>query len=215
MRVFLIFIILLFFANCGIERPTPVLLVPIANSYSDISQNFEFQNQIEADNNKDILRGFELYYKFYNSATDAAIDNNIQNYYSIITDQTLGFKRITKFEDNDRIDKPLIPISSERKELISKFTIDFMTTNNVTISINTMESIETKTLFRGVKDQDTNLYKSFENLLANDADLKSITDINNEIYISLYVMSYGIFELSREIYSEPVWLGNIQLAISN
>ena len=207
-----VLLILCCLIGCGIERATPILKPPVAGSAAESSDIFIFYNAIEDVKNIKYVKGIEIYYKFYNTIEEANADYNIISYSTLITNK---FWRVNRYTDNERITKPLIDIPEENKTGISKFTIDFTSLTHVYISAvpesgSSGVSFTDFPIYRGVLDENQ-VYKDFSSIKAGDADIASIKDLTKEIYLAIYVFSYGVFELSPELYSAPVWLNKIQL----
>jgi len=215
------FLLFLCFFSCGIERTIPILKPPVAGVVSEASDTFVFYNTIEDEINRDSFKGFEIYYKFYKTSEAADAEKNIASYESmeLMENNTqTRFWRLNAATDTDRINKPLIKIPVDNRTGISKFTIDFTSLSNASISA-VPESVNGITfsnlpIYRGVKDEDLE-YKDFNTANIADLDISALGNITAEVYLAIYVFSYGVYDLSKELHSIPVWLTKIKIQFPN
>ncbi|MBW8003941.1 MAG: hypothetical protein FVQ80_18420 [Planctomycetes bacterium] len=211
------FISLLFLSGCGLEDL--LYLNPPENPVAHPGdKTFTFYKTLE--NSELEFRGFEIYYKFY--TWDQYPESNI-------TDRTkfegMGFKRLSSASDKkDNISRPLIfvPIL-DRTTKDFTVTIEFESVPDHIITATASVPSQPIEVRRGVaydaspyldyfKHFDQATHSAFE---SSDADVSpevwtAIEGIDN-IYLALYALSYGKKDLIEDVYSVPVYLGDIEV----
>lgn len=222
-------------AGCGI--PTFTYLAPPESSRIDVEKGISqvtFQHNA-ADNNPDIFRGYEIYYKLYDDPNDQSAfdaDRNAITAEPEITGLTRlnanGFHRIVK---SDRTAPTLLMHPDIRDDA---FTIELnfdesVSRENSNVGSNASanwrvdsEGIDEEVaLLRSALDT-SNRPKSFFPLDDTaydydvDPDLVSLSDpqytiTNSRLAIGLFVLAYGLDEDFSPAYSIPVTLGYFEV----
>ena len=209
--------ILCFFPQCGLEY-IPYLSQPLSLG-SFVNDTFQFIRTTEYAETE--FLGFEIYYKFYKQGQSP--DNTITDFNTLIT---RGFHRLSSSTDDPgriTIAEPLIKIPSTNVGQIT-FTIDFNPVNpNEPRTFNDSTIVDVF-LRRGVyyssgpfDQQYKHFDKSFDldTYLQGDADIgteimQEITS-GNDLWLAAYVLSYGLKDLSFDIYSDAVYLNYIEV----
>lgn len=208
-------ICLLTMAQCGLEY-LPFLTPP--TSLGQAGKTFSVRKTAANDTESALeweYRGIELYYKFY--LPSATLDNNLTELSELTTKK---FHRISHPDDEENsIQKPLIDGTALAGD------VDFL------IDMENMEITETSTpivvvseIRRGVSynSDEIGYYPSFQRFLFEDFDATDDdvgTSINDYItgispgYITMlvYALSYGKKDYSVDLYSEAVYLGEIDV----
>jgi hypothetical protein len=230
-RIILLFLFLLAVFSCGIPGEIPVLSKPLKLTENDIDDYFEFKATEEnGGSSEEDFRGFEVYYKFFAIDTETSILEYQSGFTSIEELQGNYFRRVTYYindtecDKTTRIYKPLIKVPSGGTEAV--ITIDFEghALNDVFIKSIPVGYISIPgggselPIRRGIEDnEDPGYYKSFQtyrNIYPVDSDISGIDnldEISPSILIMIYVLSYGIFDLSQPLYSDALCLGWIEL----
>lgn len=206
-------LILVFLQACGLES-YPYLSPPglLPHLGSDV---FRFNSV--TDNDTDVFVGYELYYKFYqtSSGTQLVSDNfeiaNGTNRQDIRL-KDAGYRRIRNGA-GDPDGKPLIYLELAQKTADFEVRIDFSDQGSAKIEFDGIAKADIPIL-RGVKDGSGN-YKDFSSadLDVDDDDLAAL-NINEgafEVDIAIYALSFGRYELVKDVYSEPILLETVRL----
>ncbi|MBN2533818.1 MAG: hypothetical protein JXB88_13060 [Spirochaetales bacterium] len=220
--IFCLFILIVI--SCGIDE-IPVLSRPQFKTNNEIDDYFEFK--ATEDNDEDEFRGFEVYYKFFSADAEGESAANYQsNYTSVSEVEAAGFRRITYYIDSDdcdkptRILKPLIKVPLGMRGTATTLTINFGEAigKGPTYSISSDEedyiSISALPIRRGIEDtENQGYYKGFDTYKKTDIDVYGLGSIDpaKKVNILVYVLSYGIYNLSEQIYSDALCLGYIEL----
>lgn len=208
-------------AGCGIQS-FPYLSPPAASTiYQPLEGGKIFFFGNNTANNNTIFIGYEIYYKFYstdpfNSQYDQETDKieldpswtNFQNY---------QYERL--YNKDDVLTAPLISLTESEKDSDFLFEIDFSfllesffpvisyLDKNLSVARYTIkegEVTEVESIYNFVPSQLTEEYQDFSsNLVSTQYD---------EVYLSLYVFSYGKYDAFNPIYSEAAHLGRIKLS---
>ena len=181
------------------------------------------------DNDPNVFKGYELYYRFYNYVTaetehskdDKAIFSTKEPDYSALVAAGYTRCRTVKLIKTDT-KYPMFPVPVDYRDDDFQMYIDF---KPITTSASKEEmGIETEyawsPFYRAIKDQDPDtgerelaggkpdddIYKDFnsDDLQYDeyhDSDLPSA-----DISVSFYIIGYGQHE-NHNLYSKPVWLG--------
>jgi len=204
--------------GCGVKT-YPFLSPPLDSSIFEPLANdklFKFYNY--TNNNTNYFLGYEIYYKFY------SLDKTVSKYESetelIELTPThdklvsLGYTRI--YNRDDVFSLPLIPIDSVLAEEDIPIEIDFrFLTETIFPEIKYSESrIDISRYVKKGNDIQNNLYNFIPELIGPDYEdiSSSIVNENTEsLYLSLYVLSYGKYDVFKELYSKTAHLGKISL----
>jgi hypothetical protein len=207
-------------AGCGIKS-YPYLAAP--ENISEPLENeqlFSFINYTE--NNTNYFLGYEIYYKFYSA--DTAVSK-----YESERDQlelTPTYEKLTSFgytrmyNKIDVFSRPLIPVSTELAGQAVSISIDFrFLTETIFPEISYAENtIEGARYIRDTDDiQDTVYNFNPGNISSDFSDIPSAimsSDVNM-LYLSLYVLSYGKYDVFNELHSSAAHLGKITVQTEN
>jgi hypothetical protein len=217
---FLLLIFPLFLlGSCGLQYLV-YLAPPTFVDYSAVGDTFTFKKT--AANSELEFEGFELYYKLYAEQPSSA-DTNIEDQPTLVS---RGFLRVSSPTDTvTLIAKPLIDVPLGAPVEVT-FTVEFTPLDGIPkISSDSSALIPPIEIRRGVPypygslDQyyfkrwvdasDTQLY------VLTDADVSQavLANIANDqdVNLVLYGLSYGVRDLSVDVYSEAVYLGTIPI----
>jgi hypothetical protein len=215
--------------SCGLEEGIPVLSIPEYVGAYDIDRLFRFRitednGCTDCEKTEPYFRGFEIYSRFFSDNIDIQSYNNFTTVNEL---ESNTFKRISYYIDSENCDiptrilKPLIYIPSENRGYRSLVTLDFSDMSDVHIRAENedtqgLSSIRGQTeleIRRGIEDtDDPGYFKSFEDFKKTDLDVSGLASLlENRVYILIYVVSYGKFDLSETIYSETLCLGAFEL----
>lgn len=219
--------------GCGIDEY--IYLEPVSNILNnptdtdvDSYKYFSFQTK-DAENNADAagyFKGWEIYYRIYNSVTDRSTDTaaiatkaaddpaNAFNY----VNTTKKYRRMTFIRGTDTsvmYPAPLIAESpSDRIVFIRPYTIglsypEAFTLNGVQVNLSGTDAFA----WRSVTDV---LAESFEyaQIDQTDADVQYNSSVGlsaQKWYLQAYVFAYGFDTSFKVIYSEPTSLGSITI----
>ncbi len=216
--------------GCGLERYITQLRAPDP-IYNVGVQFFEFKKitvENTVENTVDAkFQGFEIYYRLYEEAETIEFVNTFEEL------AIKGYRRV--YSKDDRVGafskpKPLIevtdtdpsPLPTDLGDLERLFTmrVDFAQITDpfpkiyneeppvLDQAIN-LEEIRREVTYDVPFDDE---YKRFSEFIASDADISALDWSSFEIKgkLVLYVLSYGKNVLTNtDLYSEPVWLGEI------
>ena len=184
----------------------------------------------DGDNDPNVFRGYELYYKFYNATTaenDHRTDHNSifstsnPDYSALVA---AGYKRCrtVKLYKKDTT-YPMIRVPADERDSDFPLYISF---DSVT-TIGSKEEMaiyyldDAQPFYRAIQDQhpdtgepeaaggksDDPIYKDFNSndIESGDSDLNG----NTSVSLSFYIIGYGMHE-NHNLYSKPVWLGVVR-----
>ena len=213
-------------AGCGIET-SPYLLPPedITEPSTAGQKIFTFSHNTK--NSIDYVEGYEIYYKFYHIDQKSQIEieaEEMEDTEGDLDDLT-GYRRLYG-TDVDPAVRPLIDLETAEKSLEFEITIDF---NSVSDSLtpyavisyvfeDTSVTKESQTAARYVinieeNENEESFYGFYEyDLNSNFADFSSsLVDDTDEVYLSLYVATFGRQDVFNTFHSRPAFLGYITL----
>ena len=222
----MIFSSIMLLSTCGLYS-YPYISAPDVTTVSSTGGEARIINT--GDNDPEVFRGYEIYYKFYNQSTASRDQQNDHNIiFNKLSDNapkilaSAGYRRV-RTEKNTRDDTlyPMIPVPAGSRDDRFDLTINFspITTNGSKEELKIRYLGTELSLYRDVVDQapDTGespsasdtVYKDFnsddlEYTEYGDSDLPS-----ESVSVSMYVVSYGIHENIYNLYSTPVWLGYV------
>jgi len=208
---------ILTFTQCGIPQPYKQLIAPDPVYESSVAF-FTFKKSTAVVETE--FWGFELYYRFYEEGTS---DIEFANTFEELA--TKGYRRVNSATDKVGFlpAKPLIPVSLNDRDDIFTVTVDFtaITAPDPTITATETDNavpvplddpINIEDFRRGVADEAPDEYEQFSDFVDTDDDISALDWSSFEIKgkLVLYVLSYGKNVLTNtDLYSEPVWLGEI------
>ena len=217
-------IVLSFFFLWGCGIPTyPHLDPPESSTIKEpleAEKIFQFGNN--PDNNANYFEGYELYYKFY--STDPSDTNLEEEKDSIDLNPSLEKLLLLKYNRmyslDDLTQSPLIPIYSENKKESFYIYIDF---SGITLTLNPYPVVRHEYLAQEIKaaryvsttDPEYKELVGFSpsDLTAEYSDISEdiISEFCSNIYLVLYVLTYGSYDLIHILHSKPAYLGKIIL----
>ena len=221
-KVLMLIIAVLFFAGCGIKS-YPYLSPPQDNSIAEPLEGdklFKFFNY--TGNNTNYFLGYEIYYKFYSTDIDSSQYESETDIIELNPKEekliSLGYKRL--YNKIDVFSKPLIPISVDLAEQAVSIEIDFrFLTDTIYPTISYAENtIEAARYVQKTDDvQDTVYNFNNEAISSEYSDISStiFTEDTETLYLSLYVLSYGKYEVFNELFSDAAHLGKITVETEN
>jgi hypothetical protein len=219
----LVCIFLFIDVSCGIDI-IPVLAPPNKEDYSSSNLSFGF---LSTPANGSLAEsayflGFEVYYHFFDAATFITIldtQTNLTTQSQLIAN---GYRRIAAVTDTPTyFEKPLIVIPSSYWAGESIFTITFSDLKTYLPETSRITSVAYgggggliipddppfQMRRSGVTNEDKpNELESFAEFQDTDPDIAGIGTAKTATLV-LYVMSYGVYEFSVDLYSDAVCLG--------
>ena len=182
------------------------------------------------DNDPNVFRGYELYYKFYNSTTaETEHSRDDKSIFSVSNpDYTAlvaaGYKRCRTeklYKKDTTYPMFKVPSDSRDDDFELSLIFDTVTTigNKLEMTLNYLS--DSQPFYRAITDQhpdsgepeaaggksDDVIYKDFnsDDIEAGDSDLNG----NTSVSLSFYIIGYGVHE-NHNLYSKPVWLGVVR-----
>lgn len=192
----------------------------------------------DGDNDPNVFRGYELYYKFYNYSTaetdHSRDDKNIfsvsdPDYSALVS---AGYKRcrtVKLFKKDTTY--PMLPVPTDSRDDDFSIYLSFETitsTNNKNEMF--MAYLDTQVpIYRAIQDKNPDsgevllatdgksddsssypIYKDFnsDDIESGDSDLNG--NSYNSVSLSFYIIGYGMHE-NHNLYSKPVWLGVVSV----
>ncbi len=203
--------------SCGIDS-YPYLSPPESSSIREPltgETSFIFSNNTE--NNANYFEGFELYYKFYSTDPGDTQFSTDQSSVEITSTreklETVGYKRLYEYPLN--LEKPLIPIGTEDKNSEFQITVDFSGLDETKPYPEVLYLSNSLQISRYVQVIGAD---SFYLVSFRPDDFSQVyTDISSSsysvdypfVYLSLYVLTYGTYDIIYDLYSIPAYLGRI------
>ncbi len=204
-------------SSCGLERIV-YLQQPNFVTISAVDKSFTFRKTLENDEYE--FRGFELYYKLQTG--DETTEDAIEDFNTL---GSKGFFRVSS--DTDRstnIDKPLIEVPFKDGTEFD-IVVNFSLIPDPVVSTPDETTVPDVNMRRGVaytSGPDIYYFEHFDYswllgdaINLSDADISTAVwaDIEAEIpvFLVLYVLSYGKKDLVIDVYSEPLYLGKIEI----
>ena len=221
--------------SCGLYS-YPYIYAPSLSGGTASTAQHEVTIVHNGDNDPNVFRGYEIYYKFYYKTT--AYDQQRQDHNSIFSvkepDYTalmaVGYKRCrtVKLYKKDTT-TPMIPVPTDERDSDFKLYIDFAP---IALQANYKDELfitylggTAVPLYRAIKDQhpdteerqeavalggkaDDDLYKDFnsDDVEYNSSYTDSDLPATEQVTLSMYIIGYGTHE-NHNLYSKPVWLG--------
>ena len=216
--------------SCGLYSYPYIYEPSLRGGTAGTGQNYVFIIH-NGDNDPNVFRGYELYYKFYNStsaendhrADDKSIFSVSNPDYSALV--RAGYKRcrtVKLIKQDTRY--PMFPVPVDYRDDDFEMSIDFspITTNSSKEEMGISAEFSWMSIYRAIQDQhpdsgepeaaggksDDAIYKDFnsDDLENGDSDLNSNSI---PVALSFYIIGYGIHE-NHNLYSKPVWLGVVR-----
>ena len=227
MRALFTAIVFFLFTTCGIPTFT-FLASPIRN----IIDSAELTFQHNTNNTSELFKGYNIYYKLYNSMSSTNLcvsDKNIIDAEPpVIGEQRLTAQRFTKIIVEDEVARTNPHITINNKSTAQSIMIRLgdstapINDSRRFSDITNAHSDVTYRIFRNITTGggDTR-YKgldvSDDDYLTFDADINGIVDdiaetlSNRALYVAFYAIAFGVNEQFRYIYSEPEFIGYLSL----
>lgn len=213
--LFIFIILLIILSSCGLYD-SPYIEAPDVKTFTTgIPSSAEIYNR--SDNDPEVFRGYEIYYKYYDSTSYEWEDDDKTIFQTSDPEPgdltAVGYRRVnTVFTTEETTSYPMIPVDYSDRDSSFTLTVDF---NDVSASPNVKPQViysgySNITLYRNIyvynSSSGDNEYKSFisDDNESSDADIPV-----SENTLSLYVFAYGKDDNVYNIYSKPVWLGRI------
>ncbi len=214
--------LVLLLAGCGLPDPF-YLNPPVVSFASPLDNGFTMQNTDRSG--EPDFRGYELYYKLYSDSAAIAADANLgAGTPGVDALVQKGFMALCRGPGSLPQDlsvegrsSPLILIAPPDRSVAFQISIPFVPTTDsgtkVTYTSPTYASFSQE-LDRHVNG--ISRCKPFRfgagNYLSSDQDIMPVWPPGSTLYIAMYVVSYGLQNLSTPIYSYPVYMGYLQLS---
>ena len=210
--------------GCGLPDPRPLLPPPTAPAFSDTADTFSFAQPTGAGSDRVPgleTFGYEVYYRF--SAIGAASDRNLPDLTQLATN---GFVSLRKADDRHPLaatGRPLIVVpSAARAE--HRVTLTFVALEAGTDPHAVLSSGGGRiSLRRGVEDTFSGQYERFvcEDFESGHPDVEAYPELSEDcaaglaVQLQLYAVAYGRDAERNEQFSEPLYLGSINVTFSN
>jgi hypothetical protein len=220
-----------FGTTCGL--PDPFFLSPPTVPRVASALDYGFQLQTTDRSAEPEFRGYELYYKIYADYSSAQAEANLGGGDPGVSQLTAkGFLPVTRGPailpasggltadtTPDFRSAPLIPIATGDRSSAFTITITF---NPANLDPSwTAYSYTSPTT--GAVEQEMDRYvagiagcKPFTfgqgNYAPSDPDIVKAGPLSSPIFVAMYVVSYGLQDLSTPIYSYPVYMGYLSLS---
>ena len=208
----------LLLSQCGLPKPYKQLIAP---NGVDEGLVLKIEKTTDAGNVEPEFRGFELYYRFYNTYDTPQYADTFEE---LITSKYRRVNSQTDVYGYASVPPPLIPVDINDRDDIFTLTVDFIdilapypkitateTDDAVPVALDVPINIED--IRRGVQNKtDSDEYEHFSEFLSTDADISSLewsSDFEVQGNLVLYVLSYGWDIEIGDLYSEPVLLGDV------
>ena len=203
-------------SSCGLYN-YPYLNAPNVDTVIG-SGSAEIYNR--TDNDPDVFRGYELYYKYYDNSTSIASDDKtiFQTAEPEPADLTkVGYSRVnTVLLSEDNTSYPMIPVDYSDRATAFTLKVNLsQVTSNVPPKVE-YSGYTDVTLYREETEYDNTGTGKMEYETFIPHDHEAVEDDGSEVdrtddkkTLSLYVFSYGKDDKVYNIYSKPVWLGYI------
>ena len=216
--------------SCGLYSYPYIYAPSLKGGAAGTGQNYVYIIH-NGDNDPNVFRGYELYYKFYNSTTaenDHSVDD--KNIFSTSNpDYTaltrVGYKRCrTEKLCKKDTTYPMFKVPADERDDDFSIYLSFetITTKDIMFEMFLSYLDEAVPFYRAIQDQhpdsgepeaaggksDDAIYKDFnsDDLENGDSDLNSNSI---PVALSFYIIGYGIHE-NHNLYSKPVWLGVVR-----
>lgn len=217
--------IMTLFPSCGLPSPTPVLEAPFVPSAAIGTEAAVFEHVPEGSNLTSDFRGYELFYKLYDS--EASLESDRQEVESItepgittlIGTTGLGFLRVLPLPEPgvDPSSRPLLELTAEERVSSLEIAVDFVQVGDAddpTLSVEGRQ--EPITLARNnTANIPSGIERFFDPTAYDSSDLDVRDALNVEpgtvLYIAIVVVSFGRTADFATIYSEPVFLQDREL----
>lgn len=220
--IFLLICISSITLSCGIKT-YPYLAPPEDGGIEEPLEGekiFSFTNYTE--NNENYFLGYELYYKFYSADIDDTLFESERELieltptYEKVT--SLGFKRV--YNILDIYGRPLIPVNEELYDQSVSIEIDFrFLTDSIYPEVRIGEAtLEIARYVQKAGDVEADIYNfNAANISSEYGDISSsvVASDDDTVYLSMYVFSYGKYEVFNELYSKAAYLGRIIVQTEN
>ena len=209
----LIIIFLTVFTSCGLYTYAYLNAPGVKTFTAGIPSSAEIYNR--SDNDPDVFRGYEFYYKYYNTYSEIADDDK-----TIFSESepepsdltAVGYRRVSTVKTTDESTYyPMVPVDYSDRDSSFTLTVYFNEVSSDVVPYVSYSGYSNVYLRRNISDYNSSSgdyeYKSFitEDHTGGDQSDRS----SGESVLSLYVFSYGKDDNVYNIYSKPVWLGYI------
>ena len=226
----ILFIAVLLGTGCGL--PDAFYLSPPSVTFTSDIRSGTFSLLMTDHTSEPEFRGYELYYKLYADAATIGADANLGGSGGTVDGlRQEGFLTLTRGPGTFAQD---VSVGSRTVPVLPIVTLDRTSSFPITISFNPGSGADSATNFsyasptKGAVQQEIDRHvdgvingvsrckpftfgRSF--YLVTDPDFTAISGaVSGQLYLALYVASYGLQNLSTPIYSYPVYLGYVSLS---
>ena len=210
-------------SGCGLPDPRPLLPPPSAPVFSDTADTFGFSQPTGAGSDRVPgleTFGYEVYYRF--STIGAATDRNLPDLTQLGAN---GFVTLRKADDRHPLaatGRPVIEVPSAARAA-HRVTLSFVALEAGADPHVTVDSGSRISLRRGVEDTFTGRYERFacEEFDSDHPDVEAYPELPQDcaaglaVQLQLYAVAYGRDAERNEQFSEPLYLGSINVIFSN
>lgn len=209
--------------GCGLPDPRPLLPPPSSPVSSDTADTFSFSQPTAAGSDRVPgleTFGYEVYYRF--SAIGAATDRNLPDLTQL---RGNGFVSLRKEDDRHPLaatGRPLVEVpSAARAE--HRVTLSFAALEAGAAPDAAVSSDARISLRRGVENTFTGFYQPFacEEFESAHPDVAAYPELPQDcaeglpVQLQLYAVAYGRDADRYEQFSEPLYLGSINVTFNN
>ena len=205
-------LITIFTSSCGLYT-SPYLSAPNVTTFEPgIPSSALIYNR--SDNDPEVFRGYEIYYKYYNSHSEIADDDKkIFNTSEPEPDdlKNVGYRRLnTVLTTEETTTYPMIPVDYSDRDTSFTLTVYFDEVSSDTAPRVEYSGYSDRTLRRNITQYNSTSGKTeYKTFIPADHDSGDSDRSSGELTLSLYVFAYGKDDNVYNIYSKPVWLGYI------
>ena len=211
--------------GCGLPDPRPLLPPPSAPAFSDTADTFSFSQPTGAGSDRVPgleTFGYEVYYRFSTAASGEATDRNLPDLTQL---RANGFVSLRKADDRHPLaatGRPLLQVpSAARAE--HRVTLSFVALEAGADPEATLSSGGRISLRRGVEDTFTGRYERFacDEFESGHPEVAAYPELPQDcaagerVQLQLYAVAYGRDAARFEQFSEPLYVGAIDVTFSN
>lgn len=226
-----VFFIFIFLFSCGIDYYIylyPIVDVSVCESYElenpDPTNNlFKFKTRDNANSSTSYFKGFQIYYRIYNSVTQMQSDRSYINSYNTNTDyqaNIISYLENKNFKPLSLKDKsvspPVIVASPSSTDRSIQIRLGIKDTDGLFIDGVSdgipVRSVSTPSNLRTFFDTD-NFYETDEDIYFSSSEAPGgIGDVDTW-YVYAYVLTYGVDDMYSPVYSIACELGGLVIGV--
>lgn len=228
---FCIITMVMLLCSCGLYSYPYISEPSLRGGTAGTVQNYVYIIH-DGDNDPNVFRGYELYYKFYNATTaendhsrdDKSIFSVSNPDYSALV--AAGYKRCRTeklYKKDTTYPMFKVPADDRDDDFELELRFDTVTTKDNKFEMQLNYLGDAVPFYRAIQDQnpdsgeperaggksDDPIYKDFnsDDIEAGDSDLNG--NPYTSVALSFYIIGYGVHE-NHNLYSKPVWLGVVR-----